>query len=197
MANTKSWQKVLFIGDSLTRGYDVPYGKGWVELLKAYFEKSTATNESAKITMVNAGVDGATLQAIYNNLERALHDSSYDAVFIMGGTNDILHGRTAEDCYFSMMRSIHHIQKIGCDVVVGLAPQIDCDPDGDDAVLVDYNERLKAYCKEQGLLYIDFYKTIAEADYRGEILYAADVHPNELGYHYMYETARDVLKAGL
>ena len=66
MANTKSWQKVLFIGDSLTRGYDVPYGKGWVELLKAYFEKSTATNESAKITMVNAGVDGATLQAIYN-----------------------------------------------------------------------------------------------------------------------------------
>lgn len=96
-----------------------------------------------------------------------------------------------------MMRSIHHIQKIGCDVVVGLAPQIDCDPDGDDAVLVDYNERLKAYCKEQGLLYIDFYKTIAEADYRGEILYAGDVHPNELGYHYMYETARDVLKAGL
>ena len=62
--------------------------------MKAYFEKSTATNESAKITMVNAGVDGATLQAIYNNLERALHDSSYDAVFIMGGTNDILHGRT-------------------------------------------------------------------------------------------------------
>ena len=51
--------------------------------------------------------------------------------------------------------------------------------------------------KEQGLLYIDFYKTIAEADYRGEILYAGDVHPNELGYHYMYETARDVLKAGL
>lgn len=40
MANTKSWQKVLFIGDSLTRGYDVPYGKGWVELLKAYFEKA-------------------------------------------------------------------------------------------------------------------------------------------------------------
>mgnify|MGYP000049032440 CR=1 FL=1 len=39
--------------------------------------------------------------------------------------------------------------KNGCDVVVGLAPQIDCDPDGDDAVLVDYNERLKAYCKEQ------------------------------------------------
>ena len=44
------------------------------------------------------------------------------------------------------------------------------------------------------MLYIDFYKTIAEADYRGEILYAGDVHPNELGYHYMYETARDVLR---
>lgn len=68
--------------------------------MKAYFEKSTATNESAKITMVNAGVDGATLQAIYNNLERALHDSSYDAVFIMGGTNDILHGRTAKIAIF-------------------------------------------------------------------------------------------------
>lgn len=109
-------------------------------------------------------------------------------IFCMGARRKIAIFNDALDSSYS---------KIGCDVVVGLAPQIDCDPDGDDAVLVDYNERLKAYCKEQGLLYIDFYKTIAEADYRGEILYAGDVHPNELGYHYMYETARDVLKAGL
>lgn len=197
MANTKNWQRMLFIGDSLTRGYDVPYGKGWVELLKSHFESNAVVNEGRNITMVNAGVDGATLQAIYNNLERALHETSYDAVFIMGGTNDILHGRSAEDCYFAMLRSVTHIQKEGSDVIIGLAPQIDCDPDGDNAVLVEYNERLKAYCKEQSLLYIDFYKTIAEADYRGEILYAGDVHPNELGYRYMYEAARDVLKVGL
>lgn len=196
MADKKTWQRVLFIGDSLTRGYDVPYGKGWVELLQAHFEKNITANGGSKPMLVNAGVDGATLQAIYNNLERALHEASYDAVVIMGGTNDILHGRNAEDCYFSLMRSVHHIQKADSDVIIGLAPQIDCDPDGDDAVLVDYNERLRTYCEEQGLLYIDFYKKIAEADYRGEILYAGDVHPNELGYHYMYEAACDVLKSG-
>lgn len=26
--------QILFLGDSLTRGYDVPYGQGWVELLE-------------------------------------------------------------------------------------------------------------------------------------------------------------------
>ncbi|SUP44049.1 SGNH/GDSL hydrolase family protein [Veillonella criceti] len=180
---------VLCIGDSLTRGYDVPYGQGWVELLQAQL--------GASIKIVNAGVDGATLQAIFNNVDRALDEQTYDIVCIMGGTNDILHGRLAEDCYFNMLRSVKRIQKVGAEVVIGLAPQIDCDPDGDDAVLVSYNHLLKMYCQDHGLTYIDFYATIAEADQRGEILYAGDVHPNELGYRYMYETALDVLRPKL
>ena len=59
MADKKTWQRVLFIGDSLTRGYDVPYGKGWVELLQAHFEKNITANGGSKPMLVNAGVDGA------------------------------------------------------------------------------------------------------------------------------------------
>ncbi|WP_251441863.1 SGNH/GDSL hydrolase family protein [Veillonella intestinalis] len=178
-------KNILCIGDSLTRGYDVPYGQGWVELLQQELGKAGQ--------IVNAGVDGATLQAIFNNVERVLSEQTYDIVCIMGGTNDILHGRSAEDCYFNMLRSVKRIQKVGADVIIGLAPQIDCDPDGEDAVLVAYNTQLKQYCQNHGITYIDFYATIAEADQRGEILYAGDVHPNELGYRYMFETALTVL----
>lgn len=178
-------KNILCIGDSLTRGYDVPYGKGWVELLQAHW------GQAAKF--VNAGVDGATLQAIFNHVDRALTAQSYDIVCLMGGTNDILHGRTAEDCYFNLLRSVKRIQKTGAEVILGLAPQIDCDPEGDDAVLVAYNTALKAYCESQSLAYFDFYATIAAADKRGELLYAGDVHPNELGYQYMFETALAVL----
>ena len=70
-------------------------------------------------------------------------------------------------------------------------------PDRNGKIFYTSTTSLSHISKGTSLLYIDFYKTIAEADYRGEILYAGDVHPNELGYHYMYETARDVLKAGL
>lgn len=60
--------QILFLGDSLTRGYDVPYGQGWVELL----EKKLYPH-----TCYNAGVDGASLQAITLLWERYRTQSSF------------------------------------------------------------------------------------------------------------------------
>lgn len=85
------------------------------------------------------------------------------------------------------------IQKAGLTPVVGLPPQIDCDPDGSDSLLREYNKLVAAYCEAQGIAYIDFYKTIAAADKRGEIVYAGDVHPNEKGYQYMCDSAIKIL----
>lgn len=179
----------LFVGDSLTRGYDVPFGKGWVEAAQA---------QLWGMRIHNVAVDGATLAAIYNQLDTNLSvdelaKHSYVGAFVMGGTNDILHDRSAADCFESLKRCIGRIQKANLIPVVGLPPQIDCDPDGADAVLRDYNQRVAAYCEAQQIDYIDFYKTIAAADKRGEIIYAGDVHPNENGYQYMCDSAIKIL----
>ena len=33
--------EIICFGDSITRGYDVPYGRGWVEICDAYIEVQT------------------------------------------------------------------------------------------------------------------------------------------------------------
>lgn len=207
---------ILFIGDSLTRGYDVPYGLGWVELttkdLQAY-KKAGST-----LAVTNAGVDGASLQAIYNNLERCyngtfevvesnqrrsgsggtnelVREMSFDIVFIMGGTNDILQGRDAEYCLKTLLKSIQYIRARGAQIIIGIPPHIDWDPDGDNAIIQAYRDKLLEYCRAHHMLFIDFYKTLRAADDRKEIIYDGDVHPNELGYRYMYETAVKVIIA--
>ncbi|WP_298703419.1 SGNH/GDSL hydrolase family protein [uncultured Veillonella sp.] len=189
---------ILFIGDSLTRGYDVPYGEGWVELsIKALraVEKETSFKGASPWILRNAGVDGATLQAIYNNLECqcGMTKTPYDFIIIMGGTNDILQGRRAEDCFHMLKKNVAYIQSLGAIPILGLPPHIDFDPDGDNAVVKAYGELILAYAKAQGLVVINFYDALLAADARKEIIFAGDVHPNTLGYRYMYETAWPII----
>ncbi|MBS4913139.1 MAG: SGNH/GDSL hydrolase family protein [Veillonella sp.] len=204
---------ILFIGDSLTRGYDVPYGLGWVELTAKDLEAHKKPGTTLAVT--NAGVDGASLQAIYNNLERCYSGSfegtiygqsrscgigeltkelSFDIVFIMGGTNDILQGRDAEYCLKTLLKSIQYIRARGAQIIMGIPPHIDWDPDGDNAIIQAYRDKLLEYCRAHHMLFIDFYKTLRAADDRKEIIYDGDVHPNELGYRYMYEIAAEVIR---
>lgn len=190
---------ILFIGDSLTRGYDVPYGEGWVELvieeLKAYQASrvcnvSNGHHETKDYHVRNAGVDGATLQAIYNNLQRVCEgDSSYDLIFLMGGTNDILRGRSVTDCLQTLKKCVAYIQARGATSIIGIPPYIDFDPDGANAVVQAYGAAIKEYAKAEAIEVIDFYEALSAVDARQEIIFAGDVHPNSLGYYYMYKAA--------
>lgn len=196
---------MLFVGDSLTRGYDVPYGEGWVELLIKDIKKWEAlqcqqrgVSGQSPWILRNAGVDGATLQAIYNTLQRICEDSTkYNLIFLMGGTNDILHGRTAEDCLHIFKKSVAYIQAYGAKPVLGIPPHIDFDPDGDNAVVKAYGELIVEFAAEVGIEVINFYETLMVADARKEIIFAGDVHPNTLGYYYMYKAAWPVIERNI
>ena len=51
--------EIICFGDSITRGYDVPYGQGWVEICDASIEG---------VYFTNYGEDGCSVQGmIYNN----------------------------------------------------------------------------------------------------------------------------------
>lgn len=179
---------ILFLGDSLTRGYDVPYGQGWVELL----EKKLYPH-----TCYNAGVDGASLQAITLLWERYRTQSSFGAVWVMGGTNDILQGRTADDCLRklqSLIAMIHTDTKKRIPIIIGLPLPIEGGLDDEEEVMADYATKLEAYCREQDLPYVDFYGPLKEALRQDKGIFAGDVHPNARGYAMMYEIARPVME---
>jgi len=166
--------EIICFGDSITRGYDVPYGRGWVEICDASIER---------VNFTNYGVDGCSVQAMIYNIENwavtAISDPTRH-IFLMCGTNDILQGRDSAYVFKTLQ------------VIIGLETQIDSDMDGLDLVVREVNEQLKAYAAAHDIKVIDFYTTLFEADQIGQIVFAGEVHPNELGYRLMAYKALEI-----
>lgn len=206
----------IFLGDSLTHGYGVPEGQGWVELLA----HDLAFKGSY---MENHGIDGDTLQGMYNRLERILsakvrapksHESSGLAegdasetttiLCLLGGTNDILMGRSADYCFKKLQDLVGLWEdSLGMDridltsqerrLVLALLPPFDYDPFDQNSILEAYNAKIRSYAEKKGLALIDFYIPLKEASDFGLVVYEGDVHPNNMGYTIMYQAAKECL----
>lgn len=206
----------IFLGDSLTHGYGVPEGQGWVELLA----HDLAFKGSY---MENHGIDGDTLQGMYNRLEKILsakvrapksHESSGLAegdasetttiLCLLGGTNDILMGRSADYCFKKLQDLVGLWEdSLGMDridltsqerrLVLALLPPFDYDPFDQNSILEAYNAKIRFYAESRGLDLIDFYTPLKEASDFGLVVYEGDVHPNSLGYTIMYQAAKELL----
>ena len=148
---------IICFGDSITRGYDVREGLGWVELCSAALPA---------YHMENHGIDGLSVQGLINYLESWCIDKSYE-----------------EDRYICIKAA--NIAGEKGHVIMGLETQIDSEMDGLNHVVVDVNRRLQDYALEHGLQTIDFYTVLHEADQIGQIVFAGEVHPNERGYRLM------------
>lgn len=206
----------IFLGDSLTHGYGVPEGQGWVELLA----HDLAFKDSC---MENHGKDGDTLQGMYNRLERILSaqvrapepykssglaegnaSKTASILCLFGGTNDILMGRSADYCFKKLQGLVGLWEdSLGMDrvdlisqgrgLVVALLPPLDYDPFDQNPILEAYNAKIRSYAENRGLGLIDFYTPLKEASDFGLVVYEGDVHPNSLGYKIMYQAAKELL----
>ena len=163
--------EIICFGDSITRGYDVPYGRGWVEICDASIEG---------VNFTNYGEDGCSVQGMIYNIENwavtAVSDPTRH-IFLMCGTNDILQGRDSTYVYKTLVKAIELASTKGT-VIIGLETQV--------------NEQLKAYAEAHNIKVIDFYTTLFEADQIGQIVFAGEVHPNERGYRLMAYKALEV-----
>ena len=206
----------IFLGDSLTHGYGVPEGQGWVDLLA----HDLAFKGSC---MENHGKDGDTLQGMYNRLERILSaqvrapepykssglaegnaSKTASILCLLGGTNDILMGRSADYCFKKLQGLVGLWEdSLGMDrvdlisqgrgLVVALVPPLDYDPFDQNPILEAYNAKIRSYAENRGLALIDFYTPLKEASDFGLVVYEGDVHPNSLGYKIMYQAAKELL----
>ena len=92
--------KIICFGDSITRGYDVRPGHGWVELCSAALPA---------YHMENHGIDGLSVQGLINYLESWCIDKSYEDdryICIMCGTNDILQNRDSDYVYNKLIKAV-------------------------------------------------------------------------------------------
>ncbi len=177
--------EIICFGDSITRGYDVPYGQGWVEICDASIDE---------VNFTNYGEDGCSVQGMIYNIENwastaVANPTRY--IFLMCGTNDILQGRDSAYVFKTLVKAIELASTKGT-VIIGLETQIDSDMDGLDLVVREVNDQLKAYATKHNLKVIDFYTTLYEADQIGQIVFADEVHPNVRGYRLMAYKALEV-----
>lgn len=80
---------ILVFGDSLSAGYGVPTGQGWVDLLKVKLEKTP-------FSLVNASISGETTTGGLSRIEPALKKFSPAIVILELGANDGLRGEPLE-----------------------------------------------------------------------------------------------------
>lgn len=104
---------VLVIGDSLSAGYGLSAGQGWVELL----QKKIAANGFAH-RVVNASISGDTTAGGRSRIGAALQAHKPDIVIIELGGNDGLRGATIPSVKANLDSMVETAQKAGAQVLL-------------------------------------------------------------------------------
>ncbi len=183
---------VHFYGDSLTAGYGAAPADGWIARLARRFPR---------LTLYNHGECGRLFSDIAADAWTVVHyPAEWEALFLMGGTNDILCGirfaallRKAEEEIRGLSARIPLI--LGTPLLTTRASiaagwQQDWQYEENDRELAAYGDFLRALAEELSLPLLDFQKEFPRSDE----WYSDGVHPNSGGYARMAETAERFFK---
>lgn len=177
--NREKIRRIRCFGDSLTAGWGVPPGRGWVALLAGRMKG---------VSFCNCGMPGAGLSDIFS--AAALQAPAFtegDGLFFMGGTNDILCGvrLSAVEKLFEKEIRKYAAQR---PVTLGIPPlttresintgwQCEFAFASNQRDLAVYGDFLQTLGEELSLPVLDCRKIIDR-----EELYGDGLHPNEAGY---------------
>ena len=104
----------IFLGDSLTFGYGVPYNESWVYRL----------SQSCSYKIINKGINGDTTSSMMYRFYTDVTLNNPSKIFIMGGTNDLLLGHPISSIVTNMEELIKDSLKISTEVFIGIPPSI-------------------------------------------------------------------------
>lgn len=183
---------IIFFGDSLTFGYGVSKENSWV--YKASQELS--------LSVLNKGRNGDTtasmLTRFYNDV-LILHPKK---VFIMGGTNDLLLGRSVSSIIENLELLIKDSLYINSQVIIGIPPKIVGKMANKlfspshlynyaEIEIIKLRDELINLCNIYNLSFIDFYKlTLTNDD-----IYLDGLHLNSVGHKLMYNESINYLNS--
>ena len=162
--------KILAFGDSLTAGYGLPEGDGFVPQLQQALEKM-----GREVTVINGGLSGDTTAGGLSRLDWMLADKP-DVVILELGANDMLRGLSPDEARANLDATIQRIKQSGAKLL--LAGMLDSRNMG-----TDYQSRFDAIypdlAKAHGVaLYPFFLEGVAA---RPELNQQDGLHPTRDG----------------
>ena len=181
-------KKFIFIGDSLTYGYGVYKEDSWVN-------KISSLN---KLNILNKGVNGDTTPSMLNRFFNDVTSKCPDYIFLMGGTNDLLCGRSVKSIIDNIEEMIKEALSIKSNIFIGIPPNII--PKMANKLfmpsdLYTYCEKnlpllrveLLNLCANYNICYIDFYTLCNKNLYKN--IFLDGIHLNSLGNDIMFKEA--------
>jgi acyl-CoA thioesterase-1 len=110
--------RILAFGDSLTAGYGLPEGDGFVPQLQQALQKM-----GREVTVINGGLSGDTTAGGLSRLDWMLAEKP-DAVILELGANDMLRGLSPDEARANLDATIKRIKESGAKLLLAgmLAP---------------------------------------------------------------------------
>lgn len=179
-------------GDSLTAGYGAVPSQGWVAQL---------TRRFLHISIFNHGICGRLFSDILAEACTIVsHPAPGEALFLMGGTNDILCGLRFDSLCRMAEREISDLSS-HLPVFLGVPPlttpasipagwQAAWQFEQNNETLRQYGDFLRELSRKLSLPLLDFQKTFPYDDR----FYMDGIHPNEKGYTLMANLAETVFR---
>lgn len=104
---------LLVFGDSLSAGYGLPQGAGWVTLLEQRLRR-----DKLDYAVVNASLSGETTLGGRNRIEAALREHRPAVVVLQLGANDGLRGLPLEDIRRNLIAIVEACRKANARVLL-------------------------------------------------------------------------------
>ena len=104
---------ILVFGDSLSAGYGLPAGSGWVSLLEQRLKR-----DRLDYTVVNASISGETSLGGRNRIAATLAEHQPAVVIVQLGANDGLRGNSIEQTRRNLIAIVEASRKAGAKVLL-------------------------------------------------------------------------------
>lgn len=104
---------ILVFGDSLSAGYGLPTGSGWVSLLDQRLKR-----DRLDYAVVNASISGETTLGGRNRIAAALAEHQPAVVIVQLGGNDGLRGNSIEETRRNLIAIVETSRKAGAKVLL-------------------------------------------------------------------------------
>lgn len=112
-APARAAQSIVVFGDSLSAGYGLPQGAGWVSLLEQRLRR-----EKLDYAVVNASISGETTFGGRNRIGAVLQEHTPAVVIVELGANDGLRGSAVETTRANLIAIVAACRKAGAKVLL-------------------------------------------------------------------------------
>ena len=112
-AAARADQTILVLGDSISAGYGLAQGEGWVALLEQRIQR-----DKLDYRVVNASISGETTLGGLNRIATALEEHHPAVVIVALGGNDGLRGNPLEEIRRNLIAIVETCRKAGAKVVI-------------------------------------------------------------------------------